>query len=588
MNIYEYLRLFISLYIIILETHIFNIMLGGGIYFSAHHKKLNKCIIEAMLRPDTVINPLTFSSMAGFIFTLHRPGGLVDANGEIFIRSDNIGVSGEKKIRAGSGGVVVSTLVIKIVLKQNDPNDTDLDDLQLVLPTDPGYDSDDSDNEIEKSSLDASEITIEQKNHNELYQTFHLGEKMVPSLVGDLIEFDEPDIQHVLDAIKQKANTAKRAKVIRVFQYFASQIIAHKTSVVMMCMEMVGDDTRSKSTGDNTYKVTSSITNDSLTVAAARGAGAIQLLCMRKLKKQLVDAHQGNWFIDEENKDNVRAIDFGRVVDITDKDMILEEIWKYKRSRQSAFRMKTGQGTFLSKITSKAYLEPLYDRFMQLLAQMDPLPFFIDHEPTSRTSRIDRFVDSRGLTTESKSRLMVHRNIHFCLVFACLIDNAITSNSYPDWDQAQMIWAYQEIWGVTIVPDKDAKIPIHHIHTLDFDYDTFKANMKTANISCRRVTKSYDEIARLISLYTATSLGSAPKLHTKLGDAMTRNKKTAVAHGITAKHIGEFVSFHDVYHDNSPNAGMKPPRIRCAILGGSGSRRYYRERGNTKTRRQRK
>ena len=70
----------------------------------------------------------------------------------------------------------------KMVMKQNDPDDADLDDLELVLPTDPDYDSDDSDNEIEKSSLDMDEITIEQKNHNELYQTFHLGEKMVRHL----------------------------------------------------------------------------------------------------------------------------------------------------------------------------------------------------------------------------------------------------------------------------------------------------------------------------------------------------------------------------------------------------------------------
>jgi hypothetical protein len=562
-------------------------MLGGGIYFCSNKRTLNKCIIEAMLRPDTVINPLTFSSMAGFIFTLHRPGGLIDANGDIFIRSDNIGVSGKKKIRAGSGGVVVSTLVIKIVMKQNDPNDADLDNLELVLPTDPGYDSDDPDNEIGKSSLEASEITVEQKNHNELYQTFHLGEKMVPSLVGDLIELDELDIQEMITAIQQKANTAKRAKVIRVFEYFASQIIAHKTSVVMMFMEMVGDDTRSKSTGDNTYKVTSSLTNDTLTVAAARGAGAIQLLCMRKMKKQLVDAHEGNWFIDEENKDNVRAIDFGRVVDITDKDMILEEIWKYKRSRQSAFRMKTGQGTFLSKITSKAYLEPLYDRFIGLFTQTDQLPFLVENEPSSRNSRIvDRFVDSHGLSTESKSKLMVRRNIHFCLVFASLIDNAITSNSYPDWDQPQMIWAYEEIWGVNIVPDKDKKQPIHHIHTLDFDYDTFKANMKAANISCRRANKSYDEIARLILLYSAVPVGSAAKINITLGDAMTRKKKTAVARGITATNIGEFVSFHDVYHAHSPVAGNKPSRIRCAILGGSS--KYGNNSMNSKTRRNRR
>ena len=546
-------------------------MKGGGIYFCAPSKRnnstsINKCLIEAMLRPDTVIHPLTFSSMAGFIFTLHRPGGLVDANGDIFLRSDNISVSGKRKQRAGSGGVAVSTIVLKMVMKQNDPDDADLDDLELVLPTDPDYDSDDSDNEIEKSSLDMDEITIEQKNHNELYQTFHLGEKMVPSLVGDLIEFDENNIRTLIAAILQKADTAKRAKVIRVFEYFATQIPAHTTTVVMMCMEMVGDDTRG--TGDNTYKVIASIESNRLRVAAARGAAAIQLLCMRKQKKQLVDAHEGNWFIDTENKDNVRAIDFGRVVDITDKETILDEIWKYKRSRQSAFHMKTSQGTFLSKITSKAVLEPYYDRFIEILSSS--LPFWIGNEASARTSR--------GLTTESKTRLLVHRNIHFCLVMASLIDNAITSNSYPDWDQPQMIWAYDEIWGVDIIPDKDKKQPIHHIHTLDFDYDVFKANMQTANISCRRVIKSYDEIARLILLYTATPEGSSAKTHMSLDDAMTRKKKTAVARGITATKLGEFVEFNDIYAD----ADASTPIVKCAILGGGAAGRRTRRRRQNK------
>lgn len=548
-------------------------MKGGGIYFCAPSKRnnstsINKCLIEAMLRPDTVIHPLTFSSMAGFIFTLHRPGGLVDANGDIFLRSDNISVSGKKKQRAGSGGVTVSTIVLKMVMKQNDPDDADLDDLELVLPTDPDYDSDDSDNEIEKSSLDMDEITIEQKNHNELYQTFHLGEKMVPSLVGDLIEFDENNIRTLIAAILQKADTAKRAKVIRVFEYFATQIPAHTTTVVMMCMEMVGDDTRG--TGDNTYKVIASIESNRLRVAAARGAAAIQLLCMRKQKKQLVDAHEGNWFIDTENKDNVRAIDFGRVVDITDKETILDEIWKYKRSRQSAFHMKTSQGTFLSKITSRAVFAPYYDRFIEILSSS--LPFWIGNEASARTSR--------GLTTESKTRLLVHRNIHFCLVMASLIDNAITSNSYPDWDQPQMIWAYDEIWGVDIIPDKDKKQPIHHIHTLDFDYDVFKANMQTANISCRRVIKSYDEIARLILLYTATPEGSSAKIHMSLDDAMTRKKKTAVARGITATKLGEFVEFNDIYADADADAST--PIVKCAILGGGAAGRRTRRRRQNK------
>ena len=524
-------------------------MKGGGVYYclgKRGEKTINKCIIEAMMRDDTVINPLTFSSMAGFIFVLHRQNGIVDAAGDIFIRSDNIAVNGKKKQRAGSGGVVVSSIVIKIVMKRNDPDDEDLDDLQLVLPTDPGYDSDDDDNEIEKSSLESDDIIIEQKNHNELYQTFHLGEKMVPSLIGDLIEFDEDNIRCMITAIQRKPDTAKRAKVIRVFEYFLDQIPKHKTSVVMMCMEMVGDDTRAAGgAGDNTYKVISSVENRRLRVAAARGAGAIQLLCMRKDKKQLVDAHEGNWFIDTENRDNVRAIDFGRVADIADKDTIIDEIWKYKRSRQSAFHTKTSQGTFLSKITSRNALESYYDQFIGIMRQTSPLPFLVDMTADSGTA---------------------HRNIHFCLVFASLIDNAITSNSYPDWDQAQMVWAYQEIWGVDIIPDKHKKEPIHHIHTLDFDYDVFMSNMKSVNLSCRRVKKSYDEIARLILLYTSTPDGSA-KPHVSLSAAMTRKKKTAIARGITATKLGEFVSFTDI--SNIGGVAIRPG-VECAILGGGG------------------
>jgi hypothetical protein len=368
----------------------------------------------------------------------------------------------------------------------------------------------------------------------------------------------------MITAIQQKTDTVKRAKVIRVFEYFFSQIPKHKTSVVMMCMEMVGEDTRGVGgTGENTYKVISSVESQRLRVAAARGAAAIQLLCMRKEKKQLVDAHEGNWFIDTENKDNVRAIDFGRVADIADKDTILDEIWKYKRSRQSAFHTKTSQGTFLSKITSKAVLEPYYDRFIKIMRQTSSLPFLV--EMTKRRRRSDSETDD-----DNESRMNVHRNIHFCLVFASLIDNAITSNNYPDWDQPQMIWAYEEIWGVDIIPDKDKKHPIHHIHTLDFDYDVFKANMKSANISCRRVIKSYDEIARLILLYTATPEGSSAKIHITLGDAMTRKKKTAIARGITATKIGEFVSFNDIYNQRN---GSNTPRVGCAIVGGRTTRR---------------
>ena len=544
-------------------------MKGGGVYYCSSkrsQKTINKCLIEAMMRADTVIHPLTFSSMAGFIFVLHRDNGIVDADDEIFIRSDNISVNGKTKQRAGSGGVAVSSIVIKVVMKRNDPDDEDLDDLELVIPTDPDYDTDDDDNEIGKSSLESDEITVEQKNHNDLYQTFHLGEKMVPSLIGDLIELDEDNIRCMIAAIRQKTDTAKRAKVIRVFEYFLSQIPKHKTSVVMMCMEMVGDDTRTAGgTGENTYKVISSVENQRLQVAAARGAAAIQLLCMRKEKKQLVDAHEGNWFIDTENKDNVRAIDFGRVADISDKDMILDEIWKYKRSRQSAFHTKTSQGTFLSKIKSKAVLEPYYDRFIKIMRQKSPLPFLVEMPKQRRVSG-----DETEIDTDYESRMNVHRNLHFCLVFASLIDNAITSNSYPDWDQPQMIWAYEELWGVDVILDKDKKQPIHHIHTLDFDYDVFKENMKSANISCRRVIKSYDEIARLILLYTATPDGSSAKIHITLGDAMTRKKKTAIARGITATKIGEFVSFNDIYNQHN---GSNTPRVGCAILGGRTRRR---------------
>ena len=129
-----------------------------------------------------------------------------------------------------------------------------------------------------------------------------------------------------------------------------------------------------------------------------------------------------------------------------------------------------------------------------------------------------------------------------------------------------MVWAYQEIWGVDIIPDKHKKEPIHHIHTLDFDYDVFMSNMKSANLSCRRVKKSYDEIARLILLYTSTPDGSA-KPHVSLSAAMTRKKKTAIARGITATKLGEFVSFTDI--SNIGGVAIRPG-IECAILGGGG------------------
>ena len=75
-------------------------MKGGGVYYCLRkggEKNINKCLIEAMMRDDTVINPLTFSSMAGFIFILHRQNGIVDTAGDIFMRSDNISVNGKKK-----------------------------------------------------------------------------------------------------------------------------------------------------------------------------------------------------------------------------------------------------------------------------------------------------------------------------------------------------------------------------------------------------------------------------------------------------------------------------------------------------------
>ena len=590
-------------------------MIGGGIYFSQKSQRsINTCIIEAMLRPDTQINPLTFSSMAGFIFTLHRDGGLVDANGSTFIRSDNISsVTGKRKLKAGAGGVVVSTLVIKIVLKQKDPDPTDavptdtvptdavpvptdavpdptdtdpdldgvtsasgatpasadatpayavLDDLQLVFQ---GSDPDDPDNKIEKSSLEQDEIITEQTNHNRLYQTFHLGEKLVPSLVGDLIECGAPDIQRIIAAIEQKPviDQVKRDKVICVFEYFASQITAHTTSVVMMCMEMVGDDTKSE--GVNTYQVTSSIDDHSLKLAAARGACAIQLLCMRKSKMELVDAHEGNWFIDTTNPDNVRAIDFGRLEDITEKAKILDQIWRYIRLRQSSFSTITSRPTFLSKLT-KANLSNYYDQFINILEQKSPLPFLIE------ISR-DR---SRPITQDQKSRFNVHRNIHFCLVFAALIDNAITSLSYADWDQAQMIWAYEAIWGLSIQSDKNKKYPLHHIPILDFDYDKFienmKENMKKDGTSPRRVIKSYDEIARLITLYTSTPHETVAKPRMRL-----------VAPGITAEHMGEFVHFSSV----AVAPPLCPPGgggAGCIGMGGSRSGGRY----NKSTRRGRR
>ena len=529
-------------------------MIGGGIYFAQKEpRSINTCIIEAMLRLDTQINPLTFSSMAGFIFTLYRPDGLLDANDNIFIRSDNISASGERKVKAGSGGAVVSTLVIKIVLKQNNLADTELDNLQLVLQGEPGYDPDDSG--IEKSSLDPDEIITEQQNHNHLYRTFHQGEKLVPSLVGDLIEFGVADIQMMLDAIQQKAfiDPVKHTKVIRVFEYFASQITAHNTSVVMMFIEMVGEDTKSEE--GNTYQVASSIENRSLKLSAARGACAIQLLTMLKAEREFIDGHEGNWFIDTKNPDNVRAIDFGRLVDITKMDMIIGKILEYKRKRQSIFGSKLSipaDRIFLYSL-NEPKIKEYYVKFMKILEKNRTLPFKIQTETRSDSLR-------------KEERINIRRHIHFCLVFAALIDNAITSLDYDDWDQAQMIWAYEAIWGLSIIHDKNKKYPLHHIPELDFEYDIFISGLKKSS-HVEHVERSYDEIARLISLYIATPDGSAVRL------------PSDYVPGITATHMGDFVPFSPVAHCPPGNPGNG-----CITMGGSRSGRRY----NKSTRRGRR
>jgi hypothetical protein len=361
----------------------------------------------------------------------------------------------------------------------------------------------------------------------------------------------------MIAAIRQKSGSdqVKHTKVIRVFEYFAQQITAHNTSVVMMFIEMVGEDTKSE--GVNTYQVASSIEDRELKLAAARGACAIQLLTMLKAGREFIDGHEGNWFIDTESRDNVRAIDFGRLVDITDKVMILKKIWIYKRSRQSAFHTTTSQGTFLSKLTEST-LSAYYNLFMTILKQNKTLPFVIQTE-------------TRSDTLHSKERLLkIRRDIHFCLVFAALIDNAITSLEYPDWDQAQMIWAYESIWGLGIIPDKNRKYPLHHIPELDFDYDIFISKLTSNHVE--HVENSYDNIAELISLYIATPDGSAVRHQSDDDDVP----------GITTRHMGQFVSFSTGAVIPACPTGRSGPG--CSIMGGSRSGRRY----NKSTRRGRR
>jgi hypothetical protein len=79
-------------------------------------------------------------------------------------------------------------------------------------------------------------------------------------------------------------------------------------------------------------------------------------------------------------------------------------------------------------------------------------------------------------------------------------------------------------------------------------------------------------------LYTATPDGSSAKIHMSLDDAMTRKKKTAIARGITATKIGEFVEFNDIYADADADADASTPRKKCAILGGGAAGRRTRRR----------
>lgn len=452
-------------------------MIGGGIHFIFDDRdRETRCLVEAIMRPDTNLNVLTVSSGAGFVFTLSRPDGLVDAAGEPFLRNTEFTKSGEKMraVSKLSDGLVVTEIVIKFMIRDDSPLAAPLSNLMIAGGPAAGY---------RKQLVDLTEIHAEILQHITMYNAFNSGDsQIIPSLIGDAIELTHADILTVLDALTRKSVTTGRAKSIAVFEYLSQQLKPNPLRrVVGLFIEKVGhDDPKGE------YSVVGHV--DPLPYPevienAAIAACTTQIMIAGSVKKILVDAHEGNWFIDYKRPKKFFAIDFGRLLDLVDRTEL-------KR---------------LYTVYHDKYTNP---QFPILPTQIMPsnCVFFPPAEFDTQFDATKTSLSDLNTKTYTRAQVNVRRaDVHRCLTMIAILDNIYVDYYYGldgTWNQPQMRWAYQIVWGYPEFLDDHDKTPLMLLPGLTTNYNAFMNATSVHGLDVVRVNSMYDRICELRTTIT--------------------------------------------------------------------------------------
>lgn len=473
-------------------------MIGGGIAYTLDPgtKDVTTCLMEAIARPDTRIKPLTFSSLSGFIMIMHRPGGLMDADDNIFLRSTTTKTSGASMVSATKSrpdaGMIVDTIIIKFMIM----TDKNLKPFDYQGKT------------FKKGNVTEDEVLAEQRNHLAVYTAFNAGDRqIIPSIVGNIVSLTNARAKTVLEFLQQKRPDAMNDGSITAFKYFIKELTRLKTAkLVAIFIEKVGHDSgsddymvvkdadsrihtktrnedsifKSRSPARGSRGVDAKIEGQrkrNVIRAAAVGACAMQIMTMNKTKPMmlLVDAHNGNWFINNRDPTKFFAIDFGRLVQV-DRATMVGLYSTYLAKNFAGGVPPTGSVFF-----PKARFGSVYDDFIKTVLDSDS--FYI-----------------RRRSDDEKNR--VFTNIHKCLVMAAIFDNIVTDDTYADWNQPQMAWAYKQIWGYPDSFDANDKQPISNFPNLSTDYGAFSASISARQLA--HVKRSYEGLTNVIVEVNAT------------------------------------------------------------------------------------
>lgn len=518
-------------------------MIGGGISYTlakSSSKDVTTCLMEAIARPDTRIKPLTFSSLSGFIMIMHRPGGLVDADGTVFLRSTTVKTNGKSMVRSTTtvpiAGMVVDTIIIKFMI-MSDKN---------LKPF--NYQG----NTFKKGNVTEDEVLAEQRNHMAVYSAFNAGDRqIIPSIVGNIVSLTNSRAKTILEFLEHKSPEAKHEGSIIAFKYFVKELTRLKddTKLVAIFIEKVGHDSGSDDylvVNDAISRIRTNTRNEdsifkdespargsrgvdakiegrrkrNVIRAAAVGACAMQIMTMNKTKPMmlLVDAHNGNWFINNRDPTKFFAIDFGRLVQVDDRATMAG---LYSTYLAKNFASTAGVPPAGSVFFPDAMFDSVYDDFIQTVLNSDSF-------------------SSRGKSDASKKKAF--ENVHKCLVMAAIIDNIITDDTYADWNQPQMAWAYRQIWGYPESLDKNDKQPISNFPNLSIDYGAFSSPGSIPKNQLAHVKKSYEALCNVIVEVNATVATGAFESRP---DSTTTKPQTIVAMGGGSRHRRKKIHSHN-------------------------------------------